>query len=116
MSNFYTLDIVCRGSETQLQVGENLHYTFKKKHMGSYWVNTIAIFSCLSFLLLFLQIGGDILHDNQGDQSLVMHMARDLPAGIHLYYSISGNFKYTRILFFFSIKQSFWHIMKYFLR
>ena len=30
MSNFHPLEVVCRGSETQLQVGENLNYLIQR--------------------------------------------------------------------------------------
>ena len=35
MGNFQPLEVVCRGSETQLQVGENLNYSIWRVN-GSY--------------------------------------------------------------------------------
>ena len=41
MTNFHPLEVVCRGSETQLQVGENLSYlTIPDTHRCKYTINT----------------------------------------------------------------------------
>ena len=48
MGNFHPLDVVGRGSETQLQVGENLNYLIKSSRVKSNYILIVTIANCPS--------------------------------------------------------------------